>query len=144
MKILKHLSTMLLLLCFVACSNKFSLQKRKYRKGFFFEVVSNKSSKTSGHQNSIGNKNIKTIQFTNVIQPDNTIQILDSLKTKNSESKLVNFTTKANIDPETKVLLNQDKHSSSQPNFFGQKKEMELKKSTVPTFFEAIGNFLYA
>lgn len=127
----------------MACSNKFSLQKRKYRKGFFFEVVSSKntSNKNNSQNERKGfakNDHINGSIINNAAVTISEKVFSDTLKTEKLEYRF-NNSASSTLSSNLNLSLYSNTQKPNRPAL--QKKDNKIQQG-YPTISEIIENFI--
>lgn len=142
MKTLKHLSTILILLCFVACSNKFSLQKRKYRKGFFFDLANSKSSSKSKKACLFECEVNERVKNTILVEPFSNIVVLNENKTEGFQQGNSNNVTSFIDDSHVKSQKFKENQLKTKLNFASKKTNLNVRKPLFSRILNAIWQIL--
>ena len=142
MKTLKHLSTILILLCFVACSNKFSLQKRKYRKGFFFDLANSKSSSKSKKACLFECEVNERVKNTILVEPFSNIVVLNENKTEGFQQGNSNNVTSFIDDSHVKSKKFKENQLKTKLNFASKKTNLNVRKPLFSRILNAIWQIL--
>ncbi len=103
---MKKLVTLLTITLFItSCSTKFSLQKRKYNKGFYFATSTSKNNETK--ENNIKPSKLNTKSYT-IAKVENQIPVINENVTENNYHKAYEIkksvNTKFNNQPKNRLI----------------------------------------
>lgn len=133
------------LLVFISCSNKFSLQKRKYRKGYYFASSLQQNTQNANHENrkqsinkkdknSVALKQFKTEEVYRTVKLTEVKSEKSSIATdKNLNNRNLNYTPVSN-----KVKLDSELKVEIKKSINGQKNKL---KNATDYWYNEPGNF---
>lgn len=126
----------------MACSNKFSLQKRKYRKGFFFDLANSKSSSKSKKACLFEYEVNERVKNTILVEPFSNIVVLNENKTEGFQQGNSNNVTSFIDDSHVKSQKFKENQLKTKLNFASKKTNLNVRKPLFSRILNAIWQIL--